>query len=99
MSTRPDDDIGTRAVWTERRQASRRHVNVALGDLAKSASADTLDDLVEPTDTWRPETHRTPQRRRHGKAAKLRHWKTKQWKRRSTIRAARWRHNPANLDD
>jgi hypothetical protein len=48
------------------------------------------DDVMEPGPAWRPESHHEPERalRRRGRA-RLRHWKVKAWKRRTTIRRAR----------
>lgn len=71
----------------------RRRINVRLLEIAELVSAghDPVD-VHEPGIAWKPQHHRDPARaeRRAVKVQrKQRHWKTKMWKRRSTVRRER----------
>ena len=74
--------------------SERHRIHVELNQVAHQVSAGLEpEDLHEPGRAWKPEKHHdaevaknklAKQRRRN-----MRHWKTKMWKRRTTIRQAR----------
>jgi hypothetical protein len=71
----------------------RHRIHVELNNVANQVSSG-LDpaDVHEPGAAWKPEHHRDAEVAREKEAKKgrrLRHWKTKMWKRRSKVRQAK----------
>ena len=70
----------------------RHRMHAELHHLAEEVSRGTEpEDLHEPGQAWRVEAHHNKERAIAKKSAKqrLRHWKTKDWKRRSVKRKQR----------
>lgn len=73
--------------------SERHRIHVELNNVANQVSSG-LDpaDVHEPGAAWKPVHHRDADIAREKEAKKgrrLRHWKTKMWKRRSAIRQAK----------
>jgi hypothetical protein len=73
--------------------SERHRIHVELNNVANQISSG-LDpaDVHEPGAAWKPVHHRDADIAREKEAKKgrrLRHWKTKMWKRRSAIRQAK----------
>lgn len=71
--------------------SERQRVNSSLRDIAESCRRGVdADDLDDPGDAFhRPHHHDASKGREQVKRRRKRHWKTKMWKRRTTVRRAR----------
>ena len=72
----------------------RHRVKGRLHELAEMVSHGVEpDDAVEPGAAWKPAHHHDAERavKKLNKARQKRHWKMKDWKRRSTVRKAKAR--------
>lgn len=73
--------------------SERHRIHVELNNLAQEVSAGVdPDDVHEPGAAWRPEQKHDGEIAKAKLAKgrrKLRHWKTKMWKRRTALRQAR----------
>jgi hypothetical protein len=69
----------------------RHRINSELQSVAAQVSAGyEPDEVHEPGRAWVPEHHRDAEKAKKASAPKrLRHWKVKEWKRRSTVRKAK----------
>ena len=71
----------------------RHRINAKLHQVANEVSGGLdPDDVVEPGAAWKPERHRDAAIAKSKVAKqgrKLRHWKTKMWKRRTNLRRER----------
>ena len=70
----------------------RIHSELHLAEEAMRHGLEPLD-LEEPGPAWKPVHHRDATQAEKGRGASLKHWKTKQWKRRTAVRrerAAAW---------
>jgi hypothetical protein len=78
-----------------RARSERQRINSELADVAEVVSAGLEpDDVEEPGRSWKPVHHRDPDRARAAvepgaKQRRRRHWKLKEWKRRSAVRRAK----------
>jgi hypothetical protein len=73
-------------------RSERHRVNTELQVLAEAVSSGTEpDDTVEPGHAWKPIHHHDAEqaRKKLSGARRLRHWKLKEWKRRTAVRRAR----------
>ena len=72
----------------------RHRIHAALDEVAELVSQGIpAEDLHEPGKSWRVEAHHDKERAIRKNNGPLKHWKTKDWKRRKTIRrqkAAAW---------
>jgi hypothetical protein len=74
----------------KRRHGERHRVHGELDHIADAVNAGVDPyDLVEPGEEYKPETVRDHQLARRGRGYWLRHWKTKEWKRRKVNRSRR----------
>jgi hypothetical protein len=69
----------------------RHRINSELQSVAAQVSAGyEPDEVHEPGRAWVPEHHRDAEKAKKAAAPKrLRHWKVKEWKRRTTVRKAK----------
>jgi hypothetical protein len=70
----------------------RIHSELHLAEEAMRHGLEPLD-LEEPGPAWKPVHHRDATQAEKGRGASLKHWKTKDWKRRTAVRrerAAAW---------
>jgi hypothetical protein len=69
----------------------RHRINSELQSVAAQVSAGyEPDEVHEPGRAWVPEHHRDAEKAKKASSPKrLRHWKVKEWKRRSTVRKAK----------
>lgn len=91
---RNDPNLLTRAELQAHAHAERHRIKSELHVLASSAGRTRdIDECDEPGVEWKPlhhlDHHRARERASHGRG--LRHWKTKEWKRRTNQRRARAR--------
>lgn len=92
MSKRHRTEQVTPAKAEVRAQArgERHRVNTELHQVAGMVSAGVEpDDVVEPGPAWKPEAHHDPERAQRDSGRAKRHWKVKDWKRRTMRRRAR----------
>ncbi len=96
MSQRHRDSETPMLPRQERRahaHSERQRIHVELRSVAQGVSAGVApEDLHEPGSAWRPETRHDAdvaksKLAKRGRAK--RHWKTKMWKRRTSLRAAK----------
>ncbi len=70
----------------------RIHSELHLAEEAMRHGLEPID-LEEPGPNWKPVHHRDVTQSEKGRGASLKHWKTKDWKRRTAVRrerAAAW---------
>ena len=70
----------------------RIHSELHLAEEAMRHGLEPID-LEEPGPAWKPVHHRDATQAEKGRGASLKHWKTKDWKRRTAVRrerAAAW---------
>jgi hypothetical protein len=75
-----------------RAHGERHRIRVELSQVADQVSAGVdPHDLHEPGAAWRPVHHHSSEvaARKQAGSRRLRHWKTKMWKRRSALRRER----------
>ncbi len=68
----------------------RHRIHAALDAVAELVSQGVLaEDIHEPGKSWRVEAHHDKERAIRKSSGPLKHWKTKDWKRRSVVRKQR----------
>jgi len=71
-------------------RGERHRINTELHAVAAQVEAGVEpDDVVDPGPNWKPEHHRDVERLAKPATRQLRHWKVKDWKRRTLRRRAR----------
>lgn len=82
----PRDRIGTRA----HARGERHRIHTELLDVAHQVDAGVdPDDVIDPGPAWKPEHRQDGERVGKPASRRLRHWKVKDWKRRTLRRRAR----------
>jgi hypothetical protein len=82
----PRDRIGTRA----HARGERHRIHTELLDVAHQVEAGAdPDDVIDPGPAWKPEHGHDVERAAKDPSRRLRHWKVKDWKRRTVRRRAR----------
>lgn len=82
--------------WEERRshaKGERHRISAELHAVATQVDTRTgIDDAAEPGPAWKPDHHHSAEiakKQQESVHRGLRHWKSKAWKRRSTVRKER----------
>jgi hypothetical protein len=71
-------------------RGERHRVNTELHNVAGMVAAGIEpDDVVEPGPEWKPEHHHDVEKALKNNGVRKRHWKVKDWKRRTLRRKAR----------
>jgi hypothetical protein len=86
------DPLPPRREIRARAHGERHRIRVELNQVALQVSSGVDPaDLHEPGAAWKPVHHHSSQIavRRQSSPRRLRHWKTKMWKRRTTLRRQR----------